>query len=107
METIGINTQDLTTDQMRADNHLVNELEKSITEWTSELTFLEKELVDQALIDARQGTRSNRYRVLEAREADVKSYLKEARKKLGHVVARYDVGPLKGLLVNAQNALRK
>jgi predicted HNH restriction endonuclease len=97
-----------TTEQMQADNDFVNTLNKSISDWEAELVFLEKELLEQALIDAKTiGTQSNRYKVLEAREADVKRYLTEGRTKLGHIANRYDVGPLKGLLTNALNNLRK
>lgn len=100
-------TPRFTTEQIHADNLLVNKLEQSIKEWEIELSWIEKELIEQALIDSREGMRSNRYLMLETREKNLKGYLKEAHAKLGHVAERYDVGPLKGLLTNALNNMRR
>lgn len=100
-------TPRFTTEQMQADSLLVDKLESSIKEWEIELSWIEKELIEQALIDSREGMRSNRYLTLETREKNLKGFLKEAHAKLGHVAERYDVGPLKGLLTNALNAIRR
>lgn len=100
-------TPRITTEQIQADNNLLNSLEQSITAWQEELVMIERELIEQSLIDAREGRRSSRYMALELREKVLKNYLDEARTKLGKVADRYDVGPLKGLLTNALNAMRK
>jgi hypothetical protein len=96
----------LTPEQLQTDNKFVNDLEKSIKEWQIELAWHERELVEQSLIDAREGRRSNRYLVLEAREKDLKRYLKDAQDKLAGIAKRYNVGPLKNLLLDALNNLR-
>ncbi len=95
-----------TTEQMQADSKFLDSLETAIKEWKAELQWLEKELVEQALIDSKEGRRSNRYLVLEARERDVKYYLADAESKIGKVVERYGQGPLSNLLNTALTRLR-
>jgi hypothetical protein len=97
----------ITNEQIQADNNLVNALEAAIKGWEMELAWVEKELIEQSLIDARAGERSYRYLNLEIREKALKGYLEEARGKLGKVAERYDIGPLKRLLTNALNAIRR
>jgi hypothetical protein len=97
-----------TTEQVANDGQFVEGLEAKIKEWESELPWLEKELIEQALIDVKQGERSNRYLVLEGREKAVKRYLKDAKEKLGMVAERYvgGNGPLKNLINQHLNQLR-
>ncbi len=102
METLRI-----TNEQIQADNNLVNGLEQSMKDWEMELAWIERDLIEQSLIDIGEGRRSARYLALETREKALKKYLQEAREKLGKVVERYDVGPLKGLMINALNQLRR
>ncbi len=102
METIRI-----TNEQIQADNNLVNGLEQSLTKWEEELSWIQKELIEQAILDARAGARSKRYEALTLREATLKAYIREANNKLGKVAERYDVGPLKGLLTRALNAMKR
>lgn len=90
-----------TTEKMQADSKFLDSLETSIKEWKAELQWLEKELVEQALIDSKEGRRSNRYLVLEARERDVKYYLADAESKIDKVAERYGKGPLSTLLNTA------
>lgn len=95
-----------TTEQLQVDNKYLNDLEANIIEWRKELCMIEKELIDQAFIDARQGERSNRYKVLEMREADLKRFLREAESRITSISQRYNTGPLSNLMNTALNRLR-
>jgi hypothetical protein len=96
----------LTTEQMQADNTFLDSLESSLKEWKKELVLLEKELIDQALIDSRVGMRSNRYLVMEKREKDLRAYIAEANTRLGLVAERYQNHTLKNLISQSLNHIR-
>ena len=95
-----------TTEQLQADNKYLNDLEKNIVAWRDELKIIEKELIDQAFIDAKAGERSNRYKALETREATLKGYLREAESRITSVSERYQQGPLSNLINTALNRIR-
>jgi hypothetical protein len=99
-------TTRLTTEQIEADNTFLNGLKNSLTEWQGELTFIEKELIDQAFVDARAGSRSNRYLALESREQQLRTMISNAQGKLGQVAERYNIGPLSNLLSTALNQVK-
>lgn len=97
---------DTTAEQLQADNKYLNELELNVIAWRKELCLIEKELIDQAFIDAKAGERSNRYKVLELREADLKRFLREAESRITSISQRYSTGPLSSLMNTALNRLR-
>jgi predicted nucleic acid-binding Zn-ribbon protein len=94
------------TEQLINDNKYLNDLETNIIAWRDELKMIEKELIDQALIDTKAGARSNRYIALETREKTLKGYLREAESRITSVSERYEKGPLSGLINTALNRLR-
>lgn len=75
-------------EQVDADTNLLTALEISLSAWSAELELMQKELIDQAIIDAKSGAKSNRYVVLEKREAELKNLIAEAEQKLGRVSER-------------------
>lgn len=75
-------------EQVDADTNLLTKLEESLNAWNAEYQLIQKELIDQAILDAKEGTASNRYKVLETREADLKKLIAEAEEKLGKVSGR-------------------
>jgi vacuolar-type H+-ATPase subunit E/Vma4 len=74
--------------QVEADNNFTGILEVALKGFRTELELIERELIDQALIDAREGGKGNRYIALEKRERDLKQAIKEAEEKLGKVAER-------------------
>ena len=78
----------ITPEQVDADTNLLTKLEASVNAWAAELELIEKELIDQALIDAKEGAKSNRYLTLEKRESDLKKLIAEGEEKLGRVSGR-------------------
>jgi len=81
-------TPRLATDQITADERFLVKLEDAVEKWKAELELIEKELIDQALIDTKAGERSNRYLALEKREKDLKYSINEANVRLGRVTER-------------------
>lgn len=75
-------------EQVDADTTLLNKLEESVNAWNAEYELIQKELIDQAIIDAKEGTKSSRYLALEKREADLKKLIVEGEEKLGKVAGR-------------------
>jgi DNA repair exonuclease SbcCD ATPase subunit len=96
----------ISSEQIEADNAFLNQLEQSLKDWQNELEWTEKELIDQALIDAKVGARSNRYTALETREKELREMIKEAERKLGMVEQRYNVGSLRDLVNKSLNLIR-
>lgn len=75
-------------EQVDADTTLLTKLEESVNAWNAEYELIQKELIDQAIIDAKEGTKSSRYLALEKREADLKKLIAEGEEKLGKVTGR-------------------
>jgi hypothetical protein len=75
-------------EQINADKTFLASLEASLTGYQEELVVIEKELIDQAIIDSKAGEKSTRYTALEKRERDLKQAIKEANTKLGKVTER-------------------
>lgn len=75
-------------EQVDADTNLLSALETSVNAWSAELEVIQKELIDQAIIDAKSGEKSSRYLTLEKRESDLKKLIAEADEKLGKVTDR-------------------
>jgi hypothetical protein len=81
-------THRIAPEQIEADTTLHSALEVSLKGWMQELELIQKETVDQALIDAKAGERSERYNMLEKREKELKVLITEAEPKLGKVAER-------------------
>jgi hypothetical protein len=80
----------ITPEQQAADKAFVDNLETHLKKWQVELAWIEKELIDQALIDGKAGHgKSNRYITLEKAEADLKEKVSNASAKLGLINERY------------------
>jgi hypothetical protein len=75
-------------EKVEADQNFKGALEVSLEGWKSELNLIQKEQIDQAIIDAKEGARSNRYIALEKREKDLLSMINDANEKLGTVSER-------------------
>lgn len=75
-------------EQVDADTTLLTKLEQSVNAWNAEYELVQKDLIDQAIIDAKEGTKSGRYLALERREADLKKLITEVEEKLGKVTGR-------------------
>lgn len=78
----------ITPEQVDADTALLTKLEASVNAWKVEYELIQKELIDQAIIDAREGNKSNRYLTLEKREAELKKLIEDGEEKLGKVTGR-------------------
>jgi hypothetical protein len=72
----------ITPEQEQADKNFIHNLKSHIADWKSELEWVERELIDQALLDAKAGQRSARYNSFEKRESDLKAMIEEAQKKV-------------------------
>lgn len=86
-------------EQVDADTSFVAKLEDSVKTWNQELEMIQKELIDQAIIDGKQGEKSSRYVTLEKREVYLKKTIMEAEQKLGKVTERM-MSPAFGNMVN-------
>lgn len=86
-------------EQVDADTTLLTKLEESVNAWKAEMELIQKELIDQAIIDAKAGVKSSRYDALEKRESDLKKLIEEGDEKLGKVTGRM-MSPAFGNAVN-------
>jgi hypothetical protein len=65
-------------DQVEADTNFKGALEASLSGWRCEHELIQKELIDQALIDSKAGEKSNRYKALEKRDKDLSRMIADA-----------------------------
>jgi hypothetical protein len=99
--------QRITPEQINADAQLNAALENSLKEWNKELEDVQRETVDQALIDAKEGHPSNRYKMLEKREGELKRDIILAEQKLGIVRERVAANPaLAGMIGKTLESVR-
>lgn len=78
----------ISPEEISADQNLSNALETSLKGWEAELEVVQKEEVDQAIIDAKTENKSQRLQMLEGREAELKKMIGDAKEKLGVVNTR-------------------
>lgn len=84
-------------EQINADEKLKDALEVSLIENREELEQIKKQMIDQSIIDDREGTTSYRYRMFEKRFMDIQAIILDAENKLAKVSARLaQTGLIKG-----------
>ena len=77
-------------EQEQADKNLLHNLNARLADWRTELTWTEKELMEQAIIDGKEGNKSNRYKMLEVNEKNLKANIKNAEDKLASLGERIE-----------------
>ncbi|MBT1702936.1 hypothetical protein KK060_06575 [Fulvivirgaceae bacterium PWU20] len=75
-------------EQEAADTDFKTALEQNLKTWEAELQQVQKEIVDQAIIDVKDGQRSDNYYALEKRETELKDNISVAKTKLNMVQER-------------------
>lgn len=99
-------TPRIADDQVQADQSFHESLEASLQGWEAELLLIQKEQIDQAVIDAKAGARSSRYIALVKRDKDLQAMIADARTKLGKVSERVANAAFSNQVSNIVNAAK-
>jgi hypothetical protein len=93
----------ISPEQVKADNDFKTSLEQNLRAWERELKQVQEEIIDQALIDVKEGQRSARYQALEKRESDLRQNIAEAQVKLESVEVRVVSNSVKATIMDIIN----